>query len=133
MISRDKAYKLRAMIEKASAFLEDTDALEAVELFPRWVEDALYSIGDRVSYNGILYKCVQEHTSRSDWTPDISVSLWAVVLIPDPEVIPDWVQPISTNPYMKGDKVRHNGKIWISDIDYNVYEPGIAGWSEVMP
>lgn len=31
----------------------------------------------------------------------------------------------------KGDKVSHNGKHWQSDIDANVYEPGVYGWSEV--
>lgn len=33
--------------------------------------------------------------------------------------------------YGKGDKVSHNGKHWQSDIDANVYEPGVYGWSEV--
>ena len=71
------------------------------------------------------------NTRRGKGCTTISPSLFAEVLIPDPEVIPDWVQPESTNPYMKGDKVRHNGKVWISDIDFNVFEPGIAGWSEI--
>lgn len=53
------------------------------------------------------------------------------VLIPDPEVIPDGVQPDSTNPYMMGDKVKHNGKTWESIIDNNVWEPSVYGWSEV--
>jgi len=32
---------------------------------------------------------------------------------------------------MTGDKVRHNGKIWVSIADYNVWEPGVYGWEEV--
>lgn len=47
------------------------------------------------------------------------------------EVIPEWEQPGSANPYMTGDKVTHLGKTWVCTMDYNVYEPGIAGWSEV--
>lgn len=132
MITRTKATKLRELIEKSSASLTDEDALDGIELFPHWSSSIDYVAGDRVYYDGTLYKCVQNHTSRSDWIPETAVSLWAVVLIPDPDVIPDWVQPDSTNPYMIGDKVRHNSKVWISDIDYNVFEPGIAGWSEVM-
>jgi hypothetical protein len=54
------------------------------------------------------------------------------VLIPDPETIPEWVQPGSTNPYMKGDKVTHNGSTWVSLVDNNVWEPGVYGW-EVDP
>ena len=30
-----------------------------------------------------------------------------------------------------GDKVTHNDKTWISDIDYNIWETGVYGWSEV--
>ena len=49
-------------------------------------------------------------------------SLFAKVLIPDKNVIPEWEQPESTNPYSKGDKVTHNGKTWRSTIDGNVWE-----------
>ena len=41
-----------------------------------------------------------------------------------------WEQPESTNPYMKGDKVTHAGKTWVSTIDNNVWEPGVYGWEE---
>ena len=122
----DRARELRHTIESLSVNLDDTEALQNTELFPNWQEDKSYVIGDRVRHNDTLYKCLQDHTSQSNWNPLDAVSLWAKVLIPDPTVIPEWVQPESTNPYMKGDKVRHNDKIWVSDI-----EPGVAGWSEV--
>ena len=131
MISREKAYALRALIEQASASLPDEDALNGVELFPHWSTEVEYDIDDRVSYEGILYKCLQAHTSQETWTPTDAPSLWAKVLIPDPEVIPEWEQPDSTNPYMKGDKVTHNGKTWESSIGNNVWEPGVYGWDEV--
>ena len=130
MISRALAYKLRQYIEKAAVSLTDEDALEAVELFPNWSESGEYIVDDRVRYDGGLYKCLQGHTAQSIWNPVNAVSLWARVLIPDPEVIPEWVQPDSTNPYMKGDKVKHLGKTWISDVDNNVWEPSVYGWSE---
>lgn len=132
MITRTKVNTLRRLIEKASASLEDEDALEGVELFPNWKGDTLYNIGDRVRYDGILYRCLMLHTSQIEWNPVDAVSLWAKVLIPEPEVIPEWEQPESTNPYMKGDKVKHLNKIWVSTIDYNVYEPSVYGWDEVI-
>ena len=30
--------------------------------------------------------------------------------------------------YNIGDKVTHNGKTWVSDVDNNVWEPGVYGW-----
>lgn len=132
MTAVDRAKELRAQVETMAETLEDEDALKVTELFPKWKGDCLYKFGDRVRYENILYRCLTEHVSQATWTPPDAVSLWAKVLIPDPEVIPDWEQPSSTNPYMKGDKVRHLDKIWISDIDNNVWEPSVYGWDEVI-
>lgn len=128
----DRAKMLRGQVESLAETLEDKEALKVVELFPNWKGDTLYNVGERVRYNGTLYRCLILHTSQAEWNPTDAVSLWARVLIPDPEVIPEWEQPESTNPYMKGDKVKHLDKIWISTIDYNVYEPSVYGWDEVI-
>ena len=125
------ARKLRPYIEKAAVSLSDEDALEAVQLFPAWNSAATYAVGDRVRYKDILYSCLTAHTAQADWAPTAAPSLWAKVLIPDPGVIPEWEQPDSTNPYSAGDKVTHNGKTWVSNIDGNVWEPGVYGWTEV--
>ena len=128
----DRAKALRAQIESMAETLEDEDALKVKEFFPNWETDTQYAIGDRVRYNNILYKCLIAHTAQADWNPKDAVSLWAKVLIPDPEVISEWVQPDSTNPYMKGDKVKHISKTWVSTIDNNVWEPSVYGWDEVI-
>lgn len=130
-MNRQTANKYRKRIEQAAVSLSDKDALEAVELFPRWKTGVRFEAGERVCYNGKLYSVLISHTTQSDWLPDISPSLFAEVLIPDPDKIYDWQQPDSTNLYMKGDKVRHNGKIWVSSIDNNSWEPGVYGWDEI--
>lgn len=127
MISRQHARRIRAEIEKHAITLSDETALEVPEMFPQWAPKA-YEVGDRVRYQGSLYRCVQAHPQNETYTPDAAVSLWALVIN---EGIPEWVQPDSTNPYMKGDHVMHNGIEWVSTIDYNVFEPGIAGWEVV--
>ena len=132
MTLTELAMKLRPFIEKAAAFLEDVDALEAKELYPMWSGDGVeYKVDERVRYDNVLYKVLIAHTSQSGWTPAASPSLFAKVLIPDPHAIPEWEQPTSTNPYMRGDKVTHNGKTWESTIDNNVWEPGVYGWIEI--
>ena len=59
-----------------------------------------------------------------------AASLWAKVLIQNPDVIPEWEQPDSTNAYMTGDKVIYNGLVYESVIDNNVWSPEAypAGW-----
>ena len=130
-MKRGKAKYLRALIERLTATLDDSEALTGVELFPAWQVGKSYIVGDRIRYNDVLYKVIQEHTSQEDWTPEVAVSLFSKVLISDPTIIPEWEHPNSTNPYKKGDKVAHNGLTWISIIDNNVWEPGVYGWTKV--
>lgn len=127
------ARKLRPYIEKAAMSLSEEDALEAVQLFPNWRPDAAYLVDDKVQYEGILYKCLQSHSAQDAWTPVAAPSLWAKVLIPDTNVIPEWEQPDSTNPYMRGDRVSFEGKVYESTIDSNIWSPAAypAGWQEI--
>lgn len=129
-VTPERANQLRSAIEVAAESFDDSTALEYPELVQPWQPGADYTADQRVNYAGTLYKCLQDHTSRDDWTPDAAPSLWAKVLIPDETVIPEWEQPDSTNPYRAGDKVTHNGKTWVSDVDNNVWEPGVYGWTD---
>ena len=125
-MTRAKAKQLRQLIEQLAVTLDDETALTGVELFPMWTIGRAYVVDDRVQYNGILYKCVQAHTSQADWTPDATPALWVVVSIDE---YPEWVQPTGAHDaYNIGDKVTHNGKTWVSDVDNNVWEPGVYGW-----
>ena len=74
-----KAKQLRKLIEDLATTLDDTTALTGIELFPKWQSGKSYSVGDRVQYNSILYRCVQVHTSQNDWTPDATPAMWAVI------------------------------------------------------
>lgn len=128
----NNAKKLRTAINGAGEYLTDEQALTVSAIYPAWSGDSIsYTIGDRVLYGNVLYKCLGAHLSQAAWTPTDAPSLWAKVLIPTPTEIPEWEQPSSTNPYAKGDKVKHNGKIWVSDIDGNIWQPGVYGWTEV--
>ena len=100
-------------------------------VMPEWNANGYsYFTGERVTYEGKYYRCIQSHTSQSDWTPEVAVSLW--VAISDPgEEWPEWVQPTGYHDaYAIGDKVSHNDKHWISDVADNVWEPGVYGWTE---
>ena len=121
---------LRAAMDAAAAALTDEQALKAAAIYLLWNSSAAYAAGDRVRYDGVLYKCLQAHTAQPSWTPAAAPSLWAKVLTSDTGAPLPWEQPESTNPYMKGDKVTHAGKTWVSTIDNNVWEPGVYGWEE---
>lgn len=134
MTLTELARKIRPIIEKAVQSLQEADAVEAVNLYPAWDGNGVqYTAGTRIRDDGELYTVLQDHTSQPGWSPKQAPSLFAKVLIPDPDVVPDWQQPDSTNPYMTGDKVRFGGEVYESLIDYNVWSPADypQGWKKV--
>ena len=115
--------------------LSDAQALQVPMLFDEFDGNGVaYEVGKRVLYNGVLYKVIQAHTSQAEWTPTAAPSLFAKVINETVDgSIPEFEQPDSTNPYMKGDRVIFNGKVYESLIDNNVYSPEAypAGWKEI--
>ena len=57
------------------------ESLELVAYFPKWEQDKLMPVGYKVSYEGSLYEVIQEHTSQTDWTPNVTPSLFKVVQV----------------------------------------------------
>lgn len=110
--------------------IDAVTASEHTELFSPWAYPVDYKTGNIRAHGGKLYRCLQDHTSQETWTPDTAPSLW--VAISDPaEEWPTWVQPTGAHDaYAQGDKVSHNGKHWTSNVDNNVWEPGVYGWTE---
>ena len=127
-MTRAEALAYRQTIENAAALQSDEQALENIYLYPQWEADKAVQVDERYRYGENLYKCVQAHTTQADWTPDVTPALWVVVSL---EEWPEWVQPTGAqDAYNKGDKVSHNDKHWVSDVDANTWEPGVYGWTE---
>lgn len=110
--------------------IDATTAAEHADLFTPWAYPVAYKTGQIRRYtDGKLYKCLQDHTSQEDWTPPAAVSLWVAVADPAEEW-PEWSQPVGAHDaYNRGDKVSHNGQHYTSDVDANVWEPGVYGWT----
>ena len=110
--------------------IDATTAAEHADLFTPWAYPVAYKTGQIRRYtDGKLYKCLKDHTSQEDWTPPAAVSLWVAVADPAEEW-PEWSQPVGAHDaYNRGDKVSHNGQHYTSDVDANVWEPGVYGWT----
>ena len=126
---------MKLAVKQARQITDDKVALSLQILYKDWGKQIgrELTVGEYINYDGVLYKVLQQHTVQEQWTPATSPSLYAKVLVdPTGETILEWEQPYSTNPYMKGDKVTHNGITYVCDIDNNVWEPGVHGWSVVQ-
>lgn len=116
--------------------LDDETAMEIADLYEPWEAGKSYAVRKIVKYGTNadgetqLYSVLQAHTSQADWKPDVAASLFKAIGF-TPSSVPIWTQPLgATDAYMKGDVVSHNDKTWTSDIDNNVWEPGVYGWTE---
>ena len=125
-------------LDETLRILTDEQAGQVIDAFPEWEAGVAYKVGERVKYDGKLYRCVQAHTSQADWHPDIVPPLWTPLQAEggddDPTTIPVWVQPTGAqDAYNKGDRVWYpdaSGQVWESTMDGNVWSPEAypAGW-----
>lgn len=122
------AERMRQTLNLATSYLDDEQAESVTELFSQWESGTAYEVRDRRQYDGLLYRCVQAHTSQDEWTPPQVPALWVRT---STEEWPEWIQPTGAqDAYNTGDKVSHNEKHWISNADANVWEPPLY-WDEV--
>lgn len=139
--------KVQAALELRKAlqiFLSTLDAddnleniMEVASVFPKYQIGKSYKVKEVFSYgeNAVgdpqLYQVLQAHTSTESWTPDTATSLYKKIGVTE-EGFPVWVQPLgASDAYMRGDKTVHNNQTWVSDVDNNVWEPGVYGWTVV--
>ena len=93
---------------------------------PIWGVGLSASAGQVWMHEGNLYRCLQSHTTQSDWIPATTPALW--VRYYDTGTIPAWVQPVGgSDAYILGAKVTHAGHTYTNLITANVWEPGSVG------
>lgn len=129
--------KLEEEVLQEAQSSDDTEALDNQYLYPIWEAGIDYSIDHKVQHftadnQLVLYKCVQAHTSQSDWQPKDVPALFTRVAYPN-EIL-DFVQPTGAqDTYQSGDRVYFpigSTTIYESTIDNNAYSPTSypAGW-----
>jgi hypothetical protein len=113
--------------------LSESEAMEIADLYEPWEADKRYLVAKILKY-GVnqwgetqLYAVLQEHVSQADWTPDGTAALYKAIGFKNN--IPSWTQPLGAqDAYQKGDEVYCSDEVWVSDVDNNVWQPGVYGW-----
>ena len=117
--------------------LTDEEVNAVTELFlPFKVGEPVYGPGANQSlrvYNGVLYKCMSDHTTQSDWTPDVAGTLWSRVAktVDGYEVWKAW-DGHNENLYQVGDIVWYptaNDQLYIATVGNNHWRPDEYGWA----
>ena len=112
--------------------LDDITISEHPDLFSVWDENWTGKAGTILRDGDSLYRSIHDIiTVAQNTKPSETPSMWTLVGNPEEEY-PEWVQPIGAHDaYTIGDKVSHNGKKWVSEVDGNIWEPAVYGWKEV--
>lgn len=124
----EEAKGYRKAIDTFAKNQTDETLIDNKAAFMPWRAGLQVTTGQILRYGDDIYRVIQSHTTQDDWTPDKVPALFVKISL---EEYPEWVQPTGAHDaYMKGAKVSHNSKHWISDVDNNIWEPGVYGWSE---
>lgn len=125
---------LQFFLATMDADTQVADMMEVATVFPKYAVGKAYKTKEVFSYgeNAVgdpqLYQVLQNHTSAEQWTPDATPSLYKAIGVTE-DGIAVWVQPLgASDSYNTGDKVSHKDAIWESEVDNNVWEPGVYGW-----
>lgn len=112
--------------------LSEEELADLISLYDEWKVGLDVKAGDKLSYNGVLYKVIQEHTTQENWRPPDVAALF--VKIQPAGVLREIKETmLATEAFAKGEKGTWKGKIYESLIDNNVWNPDAhsAGWKLV--
>lgn len=98
---KSRIKKYRGLLDIATETLDDDTSVEVFKLFPLWESGNLYDVGAKVRYNDVLYKCIQEHTSQADWTPDQVPALFIAINESKAGTIDDPIPAVAGMLYVK--------------------------------
>lgn len=132
--TQEETIALREALDNLINNFNDEQAIQYIALYKTWIPNIQMTEGEKYKYGDTLYTVLQSHKSQIGWEPPFSPSLFARIIVSqDSNTYNEWEQPDSTNPYMKGDRVIFEGKIYESLVDNNVWSPIMypAGWNIV--
>ena len=72
-----------------------------------WIAQEQVYVGTVRVYEGVTYRCVQAHQTQTDWTPDATPTLWAVVV--EEPTTDEWAVGVA---YSVGDEVTYGGVLY---------------------
>lgn len=122
-MTRNKAEKLRSLIEQASVSLPDKEASEGAELFPKLKADgSLVSAGTRINWNGILKRAAIDLWDTEENNPDNAPSLWEDLEYREGyRIIPESITV--TSAFALNECGWWGNKLYRSLVNANVYNP----------
>lgn len=132
-IRRSRETGALAFVVMAEAeMIDDVTIAENDDLFCVWDENWTGRARSIVKEDGVLFRSIHNVGPGQNTKPSETPSMWTRIGAPGDEW-PPWSQPLGAHDaYPQCAQVTHNGVRWTSDLDGNVWEPGVFGWTRVL-
>ena len=126
-MTRDEALRIRAIVEQATASLDDQTASEGAALFPRLKQDgSLIKAGTRINWGGAVKRAAVDLWDRAENSPDAAPALWSDIDYRDGvRIIPETIT--AAQAFAKGELGWWDGHVYKSGMDGCVWTPGTPG------
>ena len=132
-MKKKEALRIRAIIEQASASLDDKTASEAAMLSPKLKHDgSLIKAGTRINWNGTLKRAAVDLWDTEENNPDNAPALWEDIAYRQGiRIIPDVIT--AGMAFAKGERGWWGDALYESLTDANVYTPDTwpDGWVRI--
>lgn len=132
-ITKERARKLRALIEAAAGSLSDADASAGAELFPKLKGDgSLVEGGTRINWNGTVKRAAAALWDTAENTPDAAPALWEDISYRDGyRIIPETIT--ATLAFGENECGWWGDTLYRSKLTANVWTPDVNpdGWEKV--
>lgn len=130
----EQAQAIRNSMNTVTANLTDEEALAVMDLYLPWKVGETYVNGDMRRDEGKLFRCLQGHTSQTEWKPELAPALWVEIAAPG-EYREIREGMLSTEAFAK-DEIgwwQSEDNLYKSLIDANTYTPESypEGWEKV--
>ena len=134
-VTSDHLAAAQVFVKQAEiGIIDDNTALQHKGLFEVWRAGAECAVGSMRQYGEKLYKCLQAHTTQSDWTPDATPALWVEIAAPNEyREIKDNMLPTEAFALGEIGWYKEKDNLWKSLIPAITYTPETypSGWEQV--
>ena len=129
LVMTQKAATIMFLALAQTDVIKPADALDNAGMFPLWSErmDMDAKVGEYLRYEDSLYRVKQAHKIQAHYPPSTATAaLYGKVTMPGE--VPDW----NAGSWAKGVTVSHRGRLWLSMVGNNTWEPGAPGVYDII-
>lgn len=116
--TQEQIQNIHNILLKAIRSISDEEALQISFIFPEWLNNTNYKVGDKIIYQKFLYKVLVDHISDVNNLPNMAHNWYEKIKINIDNAL-EWEEKA----YSVGERVKYGAHVFESIIDNNTWSP----------